>query len=241
MNRVYRLTLMLAIISWASATVIASVASTGGKAGQAWDEFWRKHGVVPSPPEGFLGTPPADLKVVNLTNGKLTDQAARRWARADWRRGRGDSWSVCHLRMDLVDAGVLGTPGLSGNSAFVVRERTTGTTSLSCPPLATLEKIGVIAVTHEMLRKHPDSGLTEYVIVSLSRGNGAVWTRNLPNGRQETIETHAKPGVLAWQLDTGEFHDDPVIGPVWYQAIGWSCGNSRPGTLDDICGLVQPN
>jgi hypothetical protein len=66
-------------------------------------------------------------------------------------------------------------------------------------------------------------------------------TRTLSDGRKELVPVHARPGVVSWQLDTGEFRDNAVIGPVWYQANGWGCSNTRRGTLDDICALVEPD
>jgi len=181
------------------------------------------------------------FQVLNLTNGAISDGAAKSWAEANRRRGRGDVWAECHLRDDLVNAGVLGPPGLNGTDGFISAERSRGTVALTCEPRFTVDKVAVIAVSDAMKRAHPDAELTNFVIVSQSRANGDAWTRTLGDGRKEQLPVRSRKGELRWQLDTGEFRSNEVVGPLWYQANGWSCGITRPGTLDDICRLVQPD
>lgn len=222
--------------------VAATNASTGisDAKPQSWDEFWLARKVDPPPPRNFLGTPPANLQVLNLTNGAIDDAAARRWAKAAWRRGQGDGWAACHLRLDVVNAGVLGPPGLNGTDQFVESELANGTKSLSCDPTADVEKIAVIAVTEEMKRKHAGMHLTPYVIVNMSRINGSVGTRTLSDGRRETVPARLKKGEPIWQLDTGQIRENPAVGQLWYQANGFNCRADGSTPLDDICGLVKP-
>jgi hypothetical protein len=228
------------VMSCAAAAALASTASSGARS-QTWDEFWLAHHVEPSPPKGFLGTPPRDLKVLNLTNGAIDDATARRWAQASWRRGQGDRWAECNLRMDVVNAGILGPPGLNGTDEFVKAELAKGTKSLSCNSGADAVKMAVIAVTDEMKKKHAAARLTPYVVVRMSRVNGNTGTRILADGTRETMPTRRKEGELMWQLDTGQIRDSPVIGQLWYQANGFSCRADGSTPLDDICGLVKPD
>jgi hypothetical protein len=239
MKRIPRILASLAI-SCAAAAALASTASSGARS-QTWDEFWLAHHVEPSPPKGFLGTPPRDLQVLNLTNGAIDDATARRWAGAAWRRGQGDRWAECNLRMDLINSGVLGPPGLNGTDQFVKAELAMGTKSLTCNPGADAVKVAVIAVTDEMKSKHAAARLTPYVIVSMSRINGSTGTRTRADGSRETVSTRRKKGELIWQLDTGQVRDSPVIGRLWYQANGFSCRPDGSTPLDDICGLVKPD
>jgi hypothetical protein len=229
----------LIFMSLTAAVTLASTASTAAKS-QPWNEFWRAHHVDPPPPRNFMEAAPSKIQVLNLTSGAITDQTARSWAAADRRRGRGDAWAECHLRLDLVNAGILGPPGLSGTDQYVLMELNKGAVAFSCAPAYDIEKMAVVAVSKEMKQKHSSAGLTDFVIVIMSRANGVVGTRKFSDGREETLPSHRK-GDLIWQLDTGEFRNNAVIGPIWYQAMGWSCGVTRPGTLDDICRLVQPN
>jgi hypothetical protein len=229
--------LMSSLISLLTAATLASTATRS----PSWDQFWHAHSVDPPPPRDFMGSAPAVLNVLNLTNASISDATARRWVEADFRRGQGDLWAACHLRLDIVNAGVLGPPGLHGTDQFVSAELAKGTVALSCAPGFTIEKMAVVAVSEEMKRKHAGAGLTDFVIVTLFRSNGVVGTRTLADGRKESLPSRRKQGDLSWQLDAGEFRENATIGPLWYQAMGWSCGVTEPGTLDDICGLVRPN
>jgi hypothetical protein len=226
------------VISMASA---AAIASTAASESQTWGKFWIAHRVDPPPPRDFMESKASPLKVLNLTNGLISDQTAQRWAEANRRRGRGDQWAACHLRLDLVNAGILGPPGLHGTDQGILAERAKGAVALSCEPRFTIEKVAVIAISKDMKRRHTDMDLTDFVIVNMFRANGVVAMRTLSDGRKEGLPARRKKGDVSWQLDTGEFRDDAVIGPLWYQAAGWSCGASNPGTLDDICGLVKPD
>ncbi|HEV7608482.1 MAG TPA: hypothetical protein VGO61_14150 [Steroidobacteraceae bacterium] len=232
---------MLALIACGIAAS-ASIASTGTSESkpQSWDAFWRAHNVNPPPPRNFMGSLPANLKVLNMTNGAIDDAAARRWAEAALRRGQADRWAECNLRLDLVNSGVLGPPGLNGTGQFVENELANGTKSLSCNPSADVEKIAVIHVTEDMRRKHPDAHLTPYVIVFMSRVNGSVGTRTRSDGSQESLPTRLKKGEMAWQLDIGQIRDNPAIGQLWYQANGFGCRADGSTPLDDICALVKP-
>jgi hypothetical protein len=104
----------------------------------------------------------------------------------------------------------------------------------------TIVAAGVVAVPKEQQQRKSWAGLTDFVIVQVFRSTGEPCTRTLADGRTETLPTRRRPGELSWQLDTGEFRDDPVIGPLWYQARGWSCQMDGSGDLDEICGLVRP-
>jgi hypothetical protein len=225
-------------ISCAAATALATTVSSDAR-NQTWDEFWLAHHVQPSPPKGFLGTPPRDFQVLNLTSGAIDDATARRWAGANWRRGQGDRWAGCNLRLDLINSGILGPPGLNGTGQFVEAELANGTKSVSCNPNADTVKLAVIAVTDEMKRRHAAAHLTPYVIVGIARINGTTVTRIRADGTRETVPTRLKKGEFIWQLDTGQIRDHPVIGQLWYQANGFSCRADGSTPLDDICGLVK--
>jgi hypothetical protein len=185
-----------------------------------------------------VGAAPA--RVLNLTGGALPDETVRKWIVADARRGTGDAWAADHMRLDIVNAGVLGPPGLNGTELSIARDQAAGIVEVRCPPQPTLAA-GVILVQKDTQREIPWAGLTDFVIVQVFQSTGEPCTHILSNGTSEIRPPRRKRGELRWQLDTGEFHDDPVVGPLWYQARGWTCAMDGRGMLDGICGLVQPN
>jgi hypothetical protein len=203
----------------------------------AWGAFWRARGVSPSPPRDFLDGREAPTEIFNRTNGALTDEVVRKWVVADLRRSMGDIWAANHLRSDLIAADVLGPPGLNGTARTVEKERAHGTVRIECAP-SPVVAAGVIAVPGDVRERLAFAELTEYVIVLTTRATDQPCHRTLASGAVEDLQRRRPPGTLGWQLDTGRFHEDPVLGPLWYQARGWSCGERGP--LEELCALVRP-
>jgi hypothetical protein len=220
--------------------IAAAACGSSAKSGQDWDGFWRARGVDPAPPRDFIEIAQPHPEILNLTNGAISDTVARQWAMADLKRGHGDRWATCHLRLDIVNSGVLGTPGLSGSDEGIEQERARGAVALACEPRFVVERIAVVAVSKKIQISDPQAGLTNFVIVMMSRANGRIGVRTMSNGRKEDLQTRHTAGDLIWQLDTGNFRDDPVVGPLWYQAKGWSCRVDGFGTINKICSLVRP-
>jgi hypothetical protein len=143
--------------------------------------------------------------------------------------------------MDIVNAGVLGSIGLGGSDQFIAREVASGTVEIERDqPGVELVAAGVVAVPLDLQRRYPELELTDFVIVSLWRATGHGSVRVLRDGRREPRPTRLPAGSLSWQLDIGTFSDDPVVGPLWYQARGWSCRPDSP-VIGSLCGLVQPS
>lgn len=170
-----------------------------------------------------------------------TDEVARRWVLADIRRGNADSWAMKHLRTDIVDARVLGPPGLNGTGKAILAERAKGTVELvsarSFPVVA-----AVIAVPPDLKREDASAGLTDFVIVSVFRATGRpIGERIRSDGSREPLHSRHLVGELGWQLDAGEFREDPIIGPIWYQAAGWSCIPGHIKAVPRLCAMVQPD
>jgi hypothetical protein len=207
----------------------------------AWDEFWRARKVVPAPPQTVLdGDPSPPPEILNLTNGHLGDEVVRKWAMAALRRGRGDGWAAHHLRLDVVNADVFGPPGLNGSDEAIASERAKGTREIRCRP-GTVVAVGVVAVPRETRERIAEAGLTEFVVVEMYRASGEPCERVHADGTTAVRPSRRARGELSWQLDTGDFRDDPVVGPLWYQAHGWSCNTEEKGMVDEICALVHPS
>jgi TonB family protein len=206
---------------------------------QAWDDFWRVRGVSPAPPRGFLDDLPPPLpEILNLTNGALSDATVRRWVIADLRRGKGDGWAFRHLRLDLANADVFGPPGLNGTDRSISDELAKGAVE-RVPQPSVVVAAGVVAISKDVQERIPWARLTKFVIVQTFRATGTGGERVLADGRREPVPGRHPAGELSWQLDTGEFRDNPVVGELWYQARGWSCKTEGSNQLlDEICGLL---
>src|SRR5262249_21300922 len=144
------------------------------------------------------------------------DDVARRWILADLRRGNADAWAAHHMRVDIVNAGVLGPPGLNGTDRSIAAGLARGTVATNCPsPL--IDAAAVIDVPKSLQQQVAWARLTDFVIVLVFRATGIPCRRTLSDGTSEELPLRRQRGELMWQLDTGEFRDDPVIGPIWYQ------------------------
>lgn len=204
---------------------------------QNWDEFWTLRGVAPAPPRDFLEGN-FNGRIVNLTDGRLSDQVVQQWALGDLRRGRGDLWATYRLRSDIVDAGVFGPPGLNGSGSGIEFLRGKGVVSIDAADTFETIAIAVVSVSKAQQAKEPSSGLTDYVIVLLNRSTGKSGTFVHGDGRREEAPSGGAKGALSWQLDTGDFRSDPIVGPLWYQQRGWTCRPNDGSVAGEICGKL---
>jgi hypothetical protein len=206
-----------------------------------WTAFWQSKGVAPAPPRDFLEYPGPAPEVLNLTNGAISDETASRWVAADLRRGKGDEWAMCHLRLDVANAGILGPRGLNGTDEAINEERVRGAVGLDCSVTrSVVDRVAVVAIPEATRRRIPEARLTDFVIVQRSKATGRDGERIFADGHRERVQSRVASNQPRWQLDAGEFREDPVVGPLWYQAEGWSCRIDGTTRLDEICRLVQP-
>jgi hypothetical protein len=210
------------------------------KPAPTWSEFWRQHGVDSPPPPDFLEGKYSG-KILNLTGGKLSDAVARAWILADLRRSRGDDWATSHLRLDLANANVFGPPGLNGSGEGIEQLLARGAVRVDGHGGEEIVAAAVISVADHLPANNPadDSGeFGKFVIVLMYRPNPIDGV--FADGHTERLRPQALPGELHWQLDTGSFREDPTVGPLWYQAQGWSCAPEDGSTAGMFCALVEP-
>lgn len=206
-----------------------------------WSTFWRSRGVSPAPPRDFLDSTPGRVpEILNLTGGAISDENARGWVVADLRRGRGDGWAFRHLRLDMANADVFGPPGLNGTGRGILDRRSQGVIEIRSTSRSELVAGAAIVVPPSVKSSAPELGLTNFVIVLVFRATGQSSELIYKDGRREVLPAGRKAGDLSWQLDTGELRESPVVGPLWYQARGWSCNPEGSGVADAICALVRP-
>jgi hypothetical protein len=224
------LALSVAVFSAASAAELKPTADIP----LTWKAFWASVHVEPAPPRNFLAVE-FDGRVDNLTNGKLSDETARKWVVADLRRGRGDSYAGHQLRDDIANAGIFGPPGLNGTDAMIRTYRERKVDHIESPWTPKVIAAAVIAVP----KQAQDSlALTDYVIVLMYRMQPGPMTLVYRDGRRELLANN-RQDQLYWQLDTGHFFRHPTLGPLWYQEMGWSCVPDSTA-LGKYCGLVKP-
>jgi hypothetical protein len=99
-----------------------------------WQDFWHSIKVSPPPPRDFLDGKYTG-EILNLAGGKLSDATVRKWVLADLRRGRGDSWALNQLRLDVANAGIFGPPGLEPLPPGLVRWQLDAGKLRDVPPL----------------------------------------------------------------------------------------------------------
>lgn len=209
-------------------------------AGNTWEAFWRSVKVYPPPPRDFLeGT--YSGKISNLTQGKLDDQTVRAWVLADLRRGRGDSYSLLTLRRDIADAGIFGPPGLNGTSDAIASERAKGVVMLELEHDNEVVAAAVVWVPPDERKKYADVGLSEYVIVLkyLPKQSTGSADRVFADGRREPLVLTPPSKAPHWQIDIGHFVAHPVLGPLWYQKLGFSCRPNDGSVTGHYCGLLE--
>ena len=106
-------------------------------------------------------------------------------------------------------------------------------------PNSKLVRAAVISVPKYLQANSGSFGLTDFVIVQMFEATGHRGIRVLKDGSRQPLGGRSR-GELSWQLDTGSFRDDPVLGPIWYQARGWSCQPSEDGFMGQLCGFQRP-
>ena len=211
--------------------------SAAAFAADDWDAFWKSVKVSPAPPRDFIeGRSLA--RVQNLTVGRISDETARTWVLADLRRGLGDTWASYNLRRDVADADVFGPPGLISTSAGIDQMRAKGIVRIIAPDLDWVAG-GVMWVSPQVLKEHPEARLTEYVIVLAYRRPVGKGTTFYKDGRVE-VATNPVASEVRYQIDSGRFYVHPTLGPLWYQTKGWTCLPNDGTVVGEICGRLKP-
>jgi hypothetical protein len=235
MNHARSLSLVVAMLACALPATAGPRQTTD--APTSWPAFWASKNVDPAPPENFL-----DIafkgRIENFTDGRVTDETARRWVLADLRRSMGDLYATHNLREDIADAGVFGPPGLNGTTDLIRQLRANGVERIDAPLMADFLAAAVIAVPKETLARSKGAGLTDYVIVLMFRPMSADAIMVYRDGRNEAVPG-GKLDEVHWQLDAGHYFEHPTVGPLWFQSKGWSC---RPDdtVVGKLCGKLKP-
>lgn len=238
MRKTVALVAFVTMCTWQVGTGIAVTLTTAPKT--SWASFWRTVKVDPPPPSDFLDGTTFRGKILNLTDGRLSDAVVKQWIEADLRRGEGDAFATYNLRRDIADAGIFGPSGLNGTSEMVDREIAQGVSHIEGKGYSVPVAAAVIWLSKEEQRANSSAGYTEYVIVHVRRMTGRQRMRIYKDGKREPFGKPRQSGELVWQLDTGHFFTHPVLGPLWYQKTGWACDPNAGTQMGEICARVKP-
>jgi hypothetical protein len=238
MRKTLAIVAFVALGPWQFGAGVAATLTTPPNS--SWGTFWHSIEVDPPPPANFLDTPVFGGKIINLTGGRLSDEAVKQWIQADLRRGQGDAFATYKLRRDIADAGIFGPPGLNGTTEAIKSEIAKGVSHIDWAGYAEPVAAAVIWLSKEERQANLSAGYTEYVIIQVRRMTGRQRTRVYKDGKREPFGKPREPGELIWQLDTGHFFNHPVLGPLWYQKTGWTCFSNDGTQMGEICGRVQP-
>ncbi len=175
-------------------------------AGETSATFWARRGVRPPPPAGFLDAY-AGLK-----------QPASPYVRAAVRELAGETYATDHLRLDLVDAGVLGTPGLSGDQASIAQAQAAGLSSTTTTLRSVLAS-AVVTVPSQ------DSALGTYVVAL--RLQYGPFVGHYADGTSRTLPATGPTSVaLAGRLVT-----TPLLGTFLYVTSEVDCPSAAKGSV----------
>lgn len=178
-------------------------------------QFWSRRGVVPSPPPGFLDNNAA----LPLPAAGGSVPAARRYVQAALRELSGETYAVDHLRLDIVESGVLGPPGLSGDDRSVIQARNAGLTATTTS-LTAVQAASVVALSAADAR-----GLDAYVVVLRLAYGPFVGT--YAGGASRTLP----PTPPQTQALIGHLVANRLLGTYLYVTRAVDCASAAKGSV----------
>jgi hypothetical protein len=201
-------------------------------------KFWAEHHVT--------NTPPGDIFDVhrsltpgywNRTLGLVSDGDAYRWFIGALRSNSAKLWALEHFRHDVVDADVIGRPGLDGANIAISNLQTTGAASMTIT-----DAKGVGMQLHHLTADQsaalvPDR-TASYAILLRSRGP-STGILNFPGGVTQTLWDLGSGGSTRHLL-VGEYREDPISSGLWYEFLDVDCNRTSGAVEIQLCNLVQP-
>lgn len=176
--------------------------------------FWSRRRVAPPPPATFLDA----YSSIALPVPKGTVAGATSYERAALRQLSGETYALDHLRLDLVDSGVLGTSGLSGDDTSIIQARNAGLVGTT----TTLES--VLAASVVRLTGAQATGLDADVVVLKLQYGPLLGT--FSDGTRKTLPASA-PQTEAL---VGHLVDSPLLGMYFSVTTAVDCSTATPGS-----------
>lgn len=188
---------------------------------------WTPYDVTLIPSRHVLDNMPTPPKVINKTNGGLSDADAEALAWAEYRENAFIGWMEAnvqpglngHLRVDGLFAGA------TGNAAR-------GGTAVNDPPCDLFaQEIAVVPATSDVVQFEAGKGYqvtAPYALVDMYQGNCTVKTAG-----GQTLFVNASPSV---DVEVGSIRHDDVLGDVFFSEGGRPCD---PGATLLACGALH--
>jgi hypothetical protein len=176
------------------------------RAGETAAAFWARRGVTPPPPAGFLDAY-AGLPL-----------PASEYVRAAVRELSGETYATDHLRLDLVDSGVLGTVGLSGDQTSIEQARAAGLASTTTTIRSVLASRVVTVPT-------TDSALGTHVVALTLRYGPFVG--HYADGTSKTLGAPAPLSIAV----AGRLVTAPLLGTFLYVTSEVDCSSAVAGSV----------
>lgn len=151
--------------------------------------------------------------------------------RAAVRELAGDAYATDHLRGDLVAAGVLGSPGLSGDDRSIAAAQSPGLAS-SQTTLSAVPAASVVALTAAERK----AGLDAVVVVIRLRYG--AFTGTYTDGSARTLPA----GVPVTDALVGHLVHARLLGDFFYVQSAYDCAaTSTGGPVARACATLPPS
>ena len=195
-----------------------------------WAAAWAGWGISPPPPRNVASFLPRPLpRVANRTNGQVNDGTARTWVEAWVRDGSIESWLVAHLRDQTFGRpdNPLGNPnaalGLySGVETLISRARREGANRVVGKKDSVIVSAEVVAVSPNLNQQVKQPHVLTPFALSIRVQGPSDAALSFPDGHEEDL-AGLRPAETSADVISGEYRDDPVLGPLWYVEDDFDC------------------
>jgi len=223
-----------------------------GYTAQQWSDMWASYDVTPPPSDDPMTAYKRPLpKVQNLTQGKVSDADAQKWADGLLRTESAAIWSKAHLKTGPLSNG-LGEPAAARVNTYnisipAIEDATKkGASRIEVQP-ADVVAIGLVNVPEVVSAQYrAPLGLSKVAIIIWLRGP-SLQTVVYPDGRRE-VGGGLAAGHLEEDVESGQFiprgastpHFTSGVSPFapyWYKQTEYVCSDEPK--LAALCGQVS--
>jgi hypothetical protein len=197
---------------------------------------WQRCGATQVPPADVLKIPTQLPKVINRTNGAVSDADAQRWVAAYTREQGIELWALTHGEEGLFRGGCLSSP-TSTLQVFAHELNYLEVAQASSRKidvhLATYVSVAVLVVPADVNIKIKgfDGMPSDFALVVEIQGPGG--TDYVDGSGNRSPAAVIKATDHFWAHLTGSY-SNAAIGPIWYIGSDWSCATTW---LRATCGV----
>jgi hypothetical protein len=197
---------------------------------------WQRCGATQVPPADVLKIPTQLPKVINRTNGAVSDADAQKWVTAFMREQGIELWALTSDQPGLLQNGCLGSRASNLHlfgSELAYMETARASNRKLVVEVAQRPSVAVVALTPEDATniKGFDGTPTAFGLVIEIQGPGGTYATDASGNR--TALAIIKPTDHFFRMEGGEYRDGE-IGPIWFQGSAISCSAAW---LRRTCGI----